>query len=118
MSLAEKQAEELGRRMARAEMEKDASLADAILGAPLGAIAARIAAPEKDKNKATVNGLLLGALVGFLRGQQSVADALQGKPEKDRLPISPAAASILTGLAVGGSHQVGKLLPSKSKRNA
>jgi hypothetical protein len=115
-----KQADSLGRRIARAEMEKEGSLADAILGAPIGAIAARIAAPEESKKKATINGLLLGALMGFAAGQRSVQDhqrKMRGEPAPSRrLPeISPLVAAALAGAAVGGVERIKPLVGNLSK---
>jgi len=111
-----KEAEALGARLARAEMEKNASLADAILGASLSAIAARITAPSDSKDEAVIQGLALGALVGFVKGQESVANVISGAPEKGNLPISPAVASILAGLAVGGGHQVSSVVGKLSNK--
>ena len=126
-----KEAACLGRALARAEMEKDASLADAILRAPVAALAARIAAPEESKTKATAYGLLLGALMGWSAGQKSLSDHLEGKPKKPRkallehstkdlLEKSPAelmdehpiVSTLLAGAAVGSAPRIGKLLPA------
>lgn len=110
-----KEAEMLGRRIARAEMEKTGSLADAILGAPVAAIAARIAAPEESKTKATAYGLILGTLMGWSAGQRAYkkfhsADK-DKKPETGALRIleeHPLLAIAAAGGALGGSMRVAK----------
>lgn len=107
-----KEVQDLGRRLASADLTKEASLADAILGAPLGALAARISAPADSKEQATKYGLLLGALMGFVAGQKALVDHKEGKDPG----MSPAMLSILAGAAVGGKYHLsppGKLLPKK-----
>jgi hypothetical protein len=80
-------------------LEKTASLVDAIIGAPVGGAAAYIAADEGNKEGAAKRGLIMGALLGFITGQQHVHDALQGK--KSRMPhpiVVSAAGGAGTGL--------------------
>ena len=119
MSLDEQIAEAdlIGRRLARIEMEKTSSLADAILGAPVGAIAARIAAPEESKAKATAYGLVIGALMGWSAGQRSVYEYLHGKDPnssgpKQFLKDHPFLSIAAAGGAIGGAMRVSKALKS------
>lgn len=79
-------------------IEKTASLVDAIIGAPVGGAAAYIAADEENKGKAAKRGLIVGALLGFLAGQQHVQAALAGK--KPMVP-SPVIASAAGGAGTG-----------------
>ena len=80
-------------------LEKTSSLVDAIIGAPVGALSARIAAKEENKDAATREGLIIGAILGFLAGQRAVTAA--GRGEHTELYESPAAASALGGAALG-----------------
>jgi hypothetical protein len=61
-------------------LAKTASIVDAILGAPVGAVAARLVAEEENKDQATREGLIIGALLGFLAGQQAVTSAVKEEP--------------------------------------
>jgi len=105
------EADALGRALARSEMEKDASLADAILGAPVSAIAARIAAPEESKTKATAYGLIVGALMGWSAGQRSFRAQRNKEKSKGVMRVieeHPILAAAAAGTLVGGSMQASK----------
>ena len=80
-------------------LEKTSSIVDAIIGAPVGGTAAYIAADEENKDKAVKRGIIVGALLGFLSGQESVHSELQGKPTP--LYKHPMAAAAAGGTAAG-----------------
>jgi len=81
-------------------LAKEASIADALLGAPIGAIAAAISAKKGEKKKAVSRGLVLGALLGFIQGQRTAA-VYQQDPEHTERVLSPAIVSLLAGLGAG-----------------
>ena len=89
----------LSRLQEEVGLEKTATLVDAIIGAPVGAIAARISATEEKKDEATRRGLIVGALLGWLAGQKSIEDAQRGEKTPGlRHPLVAAAAG---GAGVG-----------------
>jgi hypothetical protein len=98
-----------GRNMASQVLTKEASVADALIGAPVGAVAAAIAAKKGDRKKAASRGLVLGALIGFIMGQRATAEAMKKTPEEviygeEEEPgalANPALASALAGLGAG-----------------
>lgn len=114
-----RQADALGRRLAAVEMEKSASLADAILGAPVSAIAARIAAPEDSKQRATAYGLILGALMGWSAGQRSLARMNAPKDDRrgpiDLVSEHPLLSAAAAGALLGGSMRAGKAVKDIGK---
>jgi len=79
-------------------LEKTASLVDAIIGAPVGGAAAYIAADEGNRERAVKRGLIVGALLGFISGQESVHAAIEGR--SSRLP-HPMVASAAGGAGTG-----------------
>jgi hypothetical protein len=94
---------------------KTASLVDAIIGAPVGGTAAYIAADEENKGKAARRGLVVGALLGFLAGQEAVHDSMEGKPTpKYKHPIAAAAA----GGTAAGLYSRWQPMSEKEKKNS
>lgn len=79
-------------------LAKTASLVDAIIGAPVGGAAAYIAAGEGNREHAAKRGLIVGALLGFISGQESVHAVIEGR--KSRLP-HPLAAAAAGGAGTG-----------------
>jgi hypothetical protein len=74
-------------------LTKTASLVDAIIGAPVGALAARLAVGEQNKDTATKRGLVMGALLGFLAGQEAVRYSMEGVPlPPHKYPLIASAA--------------------------
>ena len=89
----------LGRLRDEVGLEKTATIVDAIIGAPVGALAARLSASEEKKDEATRRGIIVGALLGFLAGQKSIEDYRRG----ERTPgyLHPIVASAAGGAAAG-----------------
>jgi len=101
------------RRSIPAGKTKIASLTDAVLGAPIGSLAAALSTKKEDRAAAIRRGLLLGALVGFVQGQRSNR-VLRSEGDEERL-MSPALASLLSGLAAGMYGRRGDL-PGSGKK--
>ena len=92
-------------------LHKKASLADALLGAPLGWLAAYLAAGKEDRTEAARKGLILGALLGAYQGhkitKERIEEASQGIiPGEERVHMSPALVSLLAGLGAGGYYRL------------
>jgi hypothetical protein len=96
-------------------LDKTASLVDAIVGAPVGSVSAYIAADEENKGKAARRGLVVGALLGFLAGQEAVHDAVEGKSTPMyKHPVAAAAA----GGTAAGLYSRWQPMREKEKKNS
>jgi len=96
-------------------VEKTASLVDAIVGAPVGAVAARLSAGERNKDEATRRGLIVGALLGWLAGQRAIDRSRRGEESS---PLqSPLIASAAGGAGVGLYSRARPSLKRLSDRN-
>lgn len=102
----------LGRLHDEVGLEKTATIVDAIIGAPVGAVAARLSASEEKKDEATRRGLIVGALLGFLAGQKAIEDYRQGQQTPGyRTPIvASAAGGAAAGLSARAEEPVKALI--------